>query len=80
VLLLLLKNVMFAVMSMRVLSTETFEACSPGESFDEYLVALRDLVKTCNFCWNGCAQKNIRDQIIECLNDGEIFEDLFAAN
>ena len=48
----------------------------PGESFDDYLVSLRELVKTCNFCSETCAQKNIRDQIIEGLVDGEIVEDL----
>ena len=36
----------------------------PGESFDDFLVSLRELAKTCNFCNDGCAQKNIRDQII----------------
>ena len=39
----------------------------PGESFDDFLVSLRELAKTCNFCNDGCAQKNIRDQIIEGL-------------
>ena len=48
----------------------------PGESFDDYLVSLRELVKTCNFCSEGCTQKNIRDQIIEGLADGEIIEEL----
>ena len=48
----------------------------PGESFDDYLVSLRELVKTCNFCSEACSQKSIRDQIIEGLVDGEIIEDL----
>ena len=48
----------------------------PGESFGDYLVSLRELVKTLNFCSEACAQKNIRDQIIEGLADGEIVEDL----
>ena len=30
-----------------------------------FLMTLRELVKTCNFCSNNCMQKNIRDQIIE---------------
>ena len=37
----------------------------PGKTFDNYLVALWELAKTCNFCLEECAQKNIRDQIIE---------------
>ena len=32
-----------------------------GESFDDYLVALRDLVRTCNYCYEECANKAIRD-------------------
>ena len=36
----------------------------PGETFDDFLVSLRELVKTCNFCSEACTQKNIRDQII----------------
>jgi len=39
-------------------------------------VSLRELVKTCNFCSEGCTQKSIQDQIIEGLVDGEIIEDL----
>ena len=48
----------------------------PGESFADFLVSLRELAKTCNFCNDGCAQKNIRDQIIEGLTNGDIVEDL----
>ena len=47
-----------------------------GESFDDYLVSLRELTKTCNFCSEACAQKNIRDQIIEGLIDGDTVEHL----
>ena len=47
-----------------------------GESFDDFLVALRDLTKTCNFCNNDCLQKAIRDQVIEGLQDGEIIQEL----
>ena len=43
----------------------------PGESFDDYLVSLRELVKTCNFCNDACTQKSIRDQIIEGLLDSD---------
>ena len=47
-----------------------------GESFDEYLVSLRELAKTCKFCSDACMQKNIRDQIIEGLYDGNTVESL----
>ena len=47
-----------------------------GETFDDYLVSLRELAKTCNFCTNDCLQKAIRDQIIEGLLDGEIIQEL----
>ena len=48
----------------------------PGESFDDFLISLRELAKTCKFCSETCAQKSIRDQIIEGLNDGDTIEDL----
>ena len=48
----------------------------PGESFDDFLVSLRELAKTGNFCSEECTQKNIRDQIIEGLLDGDAVEDL----
>ena len=47
----------------------------PGECFDDFLLALRELVKTCNFCSNKCTQKNIRDQLIEDILDGDTVED-----
>ena len=47
-----------------------------GESFDDFLVSLRELTKTCNFCSNDCLQKALRDQIIEGLRDGDIIEEL----
>ena len=36
----------------------------PGETFDDFLVSLRELAKTCKFCSDDCTRKNIRDQII----------------
>ena len=47
-----------------------------GESFDDFLVALREMTKTCNFCNPQCAQKNIRDQIITGLLDKDTVEHL----
>ena len=47
-----------------------------GESFDDFLVSLRDLAKTCNFCSNECLQKALRDQVIEGLQDGETIQEL----
>ena len=48
----------------------------PGESFDDFLVSLRELVKTCKYCSEECSQKHIRDQVIEGLLDGDAVEDL----
>ena len=48
----------------------------PGETFDDFLVSLRELAKTCKFCSDNCTQKNIRDQIIEGLLDGDTVEHL----
>ena len=39
-------------------------------------MSLRELAKTCNFCSDQCTQKNIRDQIIKGLLDGDTVEDL----
>ena len=47
-----------------------------GESFNDFLVSLRELAKTCNFCNNDCLNKAIRDQIIEGLLDGETIQEL----
>ena len=47
-----------------------------GKSFDDYLISLRELAKTCSFCSDLCMQKNLRDQIIEGLRDGETVESL----
>ena len=48
----------------------------PGETFDDFLVSLRELAKTCKFCTEECLQKHIRDQIIEGLVDGDTIDDL----
>ena len=48
----------------------------PGESFDDFLISLRELAKTCRFCSEICAQKSIHDQVIEGLSDGDTIEDL----
>ena len=47
-----------------------------GESFDDFLVSLRDLVRTCNYCSEECTNKAIRDQIIEGISDGDTVEQL----
>ena len=47
-----------------------------GESFDNFLVSLRELMKTCDFCSDACTQKNIQDLIIEGLIDNDIVKDL----
>ena len=41
------------------------------ESFDDFLVALRDLVKTCCYCTYACVNNALRDQVIEGLQDGD---------
>ena len=46
-----------------------------GETFDDF-VSLHELAKTCSFCSEECTQKNIQDQIIAGLMDGDIVEDL----
>ena len=48
------------------------------ESFDDYVIALRDLVKTCNYCtaMTHVSTKALRDQIIEGLRDGDTVEEL----
>ena len=47
-----------------------------GETFDDFLVSLRELVKTCKFCSEDCLRKNIRDQIIEGHLVGDTVEEL----
>ena len=48
----------------------------PGETFDDFLISLRDRAKTCKFCSDSCAEKNIHDQIIEGVRDGDTIEEL----
>ena len=45
----------------------------PGESFDDIHSFIK---RACNFCSAACTQKNIRDQIIEGLIDGDTIEHL----
>ena len=45
-----------------------------GETFDDFLVSLRELAKTCSFWSEECTQKNLRDQIIAGLLDGDIVD------
>ena len=52
----------------------------PGECFDDFLVSLHELAMTCNFCSTDCAQKNVCDQIIECLVDADMTEQLLKVN
>ena len=47
-----------------------------GETFDDYLVSLRELVKTCNFCNNNCLQSNLRDQLVGGIIDPDRVRDL----
>ena len=47
-----------------------------GETFDDFLVSLQELAKTCSFYNNDYLQKAIRDQIIEGLQDGETIQEL----
>ena len=51
-----------------------------GESFDDYLVSLRELVKTCNLCIDACIHKSIHDLIIEGLLDGNTVDHLLQEN
>ena len=47
-----------------------------GESFDDFLVTLCDLVCSCNYCSDECTNKAIRDQIIEGISDDDKVEQL----
>ena len=65
----------------KTVERRNFRKCiqQPGESFDDFLVSLRELVKTCSFCDDACERKSIRDQIIEGILDGEMTDDLLQA-
>lgn len=52
----------------------------PGKTFNDFLVFLNELVKTCNICSKIRTQKNIRDQIIEGLLDGDAVKALLQEN
>ena len=52
----------------------------PGESFDDFLISLRELAKTCRFCSESCTEKSIRDQVIKGISDGDTVEDLLQEN
>ena len=63
--------------------SETVERCNlrrrvqmPGESFDDFLISLRELAKTCRFCSETCTQKSI----CEGLSDGDTIEDLLQVS
>ena len=47
-----------------------------SELFDDFLVSLHEIVKTCNFCSDACINKNIHDQITEGLLDADMTEDV----
>ena len=51
-----------------------------GESLDDFLIALRKLIKTYKFCSEQCTQNNLHDQIIKGLRDIETIEDLLKEN
>ena len=55
---------------------DALSAAVYSSTFDDFLVSLRELAKTCKFCSDNCTQKNIRDQLIEGLLDGDTVEHL----
>ena len=48
----------------------------PRETFDDFLISLRELAKACKFCSGTCKEKSIRDQIIKGSKDGDTIEGL----
>jgi len=52
----------------------------PGEMFDDFVIALRELAKTCKFCSEACMEKSIHDQIIGGARDCDTIEDLLQEN
>ena len=47
-----------------------------GKSFYDFFVLLCDLVRTCNYCSDACADKAICEQIIKGICDDDIIEQL----
>ena len=52
----------------------------PGETFDDFLISLRELTKTCKYCTDSCTEKSIQDQIIEGIRDGDTVKELLQEN
>ena len=48
-----------------------------GETFDDFLISLKELLKTCNYCEN-CADFVIIDRIVIGLRDGDTIEKLLG--
>ena len=52
----------------------------PWETFNDFLISLGKLAKTCKFCSDNCIERSIRDQIIEGIRDGDTVEELVQEN
>ena len=52
----------------------------PRECFDDFLISLWELSKTCRFYSEMCTEKNVRDQVIEGVYDSDAVEDLLQEN
>ena len=50
------------------------------QSGEDFVIALRELIKTFKFCSEACMGKSLHDQIIEGLKDAETIEDLLKEN
>ena len=48
-----------------------------GETFDDFLISLKELLKTCNYC-ETCADVVIIDRIVIGLRDGDTIEKLLG--
>ena len=48
-----------------------------GELFDDFIMDLRDLAKTCDFC-DTCEESLIRDRVVVGIRDSDIAECLLA--
>ena len=53
---------------------------APGETFDDYLVSLRELAKTGNLGNNDSLHNNLRDQIVEGIIDTDAVQELLKNN